>query len=167
MSDLARVLAEVPNVRCVFTADAVRLVVPGVVEVSITASSVLRAEAIVDPFGDRAALLLVELDGQPTRGIVSRHDFVFEPRTVQPELDFLPAGLHIEVREMPDLVGYTEMMEALADAERRLTSTRDVDAALGTVVMLRRFIAGAERFGIDCTEARAMWEGVREALKGM
>jgi hypothetical protein len=123
----------------------------------ITASAVTKHSYVNGPSGERALLLLLDVAGVPVQAIVASTDLVFTPDTLASIL-----GVEIQVNNAPPLVSFSEMMADVTRIEKSSSTEPNVDAVVGSLFMLRSFVAGARRLGIDCSEAESrlqpMWE---------
>jgi len=126
------------------------------VAMSLDPRRVLRQQLVTDPFGDPALLLLLDVAGRPVQVVVSGSDLVFQPDDSVPVGDF--EGPSISVENMPPMIGYSEMFRDLEAYEGKIAAETDIDQVLGSLAMLRYFLAGAERLDIDCAEFTERWK---------
>ena len=112
--------------------------------------------------GDPALLLLLDVRGTHIQAVIASSDLVFQPDESVPVGDLGEPA--IAVGNMPPMVGYSEVLRDLETCERALDTEDDMDRVFGSVVMLRYFIAGAERLGIDCVQTMARWQRLWERL---
>lgn len=130
------------------------------VAMTLDPMNVLRHEQVIDPFGQRALLVLVDVVGTPVQVVVSSSDLVFQP---DDSVEF--GGLRgraIKVDDMPPMVGYSELLRDLTAYEVQIAVETDQDRVLGMLAMLRYFLAGAARLDMDCAELTKRWERLWE-----
>jgi hypothetical protein len=132
-NESGRVLVHVPAISC---------------SMQIDPQTVTRHKYVTGPNGRRALLLALDVEGISVQAIVASTDLVFAPDTRDSGFRF-----RIDVTNMPPLVSYSEVTRDLNAIERKLATETDLDKVVGTLVMLRYFVAGAKRLGIDCRDA--------------
>lgn len=155
---LSSLLDAIPEIRVTQEAAGVRVYVPAVDRsMLIDARAVGQHEYVTGPNGDRALLLLVDVMGVPVQAIVASTDLVFAPDTLDSGL-----GITVDVANAPPLVSFSEMMRDLSTVESKVSTERDFAKVMGTLVMLRYFVRGARRLGIECGDAesrlRKLWD---------
>jgi hypothetical protein len=103
---------------------------------------------VTGPDRRRALLLSLDMEGISVQTIVASTDLVFTP-------DTRDSGFPIRVcvTNMPPLVSFSEMMRDLNALERKSSTETDSAKVVGMLVMLRYFVAGAKRLGIDSRDA--------------
>jgi hypothetical protein len=156
-------LSEVPGINVSWDGDKCRVAWERVnVALTLRPSQVIRHQRVVDPFGQPAEMLLLNVSGTPVQVAISGSDLVFEPdESVRvSDLD----GPSIQVVDMPQMVGYSEVLRDLDVLEGMLGTEPNIDRLFGFAVRLRFFIAGAERIGVDCVELMARWERLWKRL---
>lgn len=160
---LATALSGVPGISTRWDADACVIAWKHLdVVLRLYASRVIRHQRVVDPFGQPAELLLLNVHGIPVQVAISGSDLVFEPdESVRVgELE----GPAIHVVDMPQMVGYSEVLRDLDVLQRALDTEPNIDRLFGFAARLRYFIAGAERIGLDCGDLMARWGQLWERL---
>lgn len=154
---LCSLLREIPQNRVTQEDDEVLVHVPAIDRsILLDASAVTRHSWEAGPDGERALMLWLDVAGVVV--IVASTDLVFAPDTFDSGL-----GINIDVKNAPPLVSFSEMMRDLGAAERNSTTERNFAKVMGTLVMLRYFIAGAaKRLGIECGDAESKLERLWE-----
>lgn len=161
-SDLMEALAEVPGVLAVDDGSVVRVAISAIeLEVGLAADSVVAMRLIEAPNGTPALMMLLDIQDEPVQVIISDTDLAYPPDASDHGLEY---GIAITVEDMPPLVGYTEMMRDLETAASRLAGQSNLDNVMGTVVMLRYFINGAMRLGIDCSRPLELWRPLKDMV---
>ena len=161
-SDLMEALAEVPGVLAVDDGSVVRVTISAIeLEFGLAADSVVGMQLIEAPNGTPALMMLLDIQDEPVQVIISDMDLAYSPDSSDHGLEY---GIEISVEDMPPLVGYTEMMRDLETAPSRLEGHRNLDHVMGTVVMLRYFINGAMRLGLDCTRPLELWQPLKDMV---
>lgn len=159
--EFLQLIAEVPTVSAVPNGGSVKVTVPGPdLTLHVAPDKVVGARVIDGPFGEPALTMLLDLGGEPVQLIIAPNDVAFSPDPSDTGLDL---GMQVGVEDMPPIVGYTEMMRGLETAADRLQNEQNFDSVMASLAMLRYFIAGAERVGLDCTQAMKMWVDLKEA----
>ena len=159
-AQLAAVLAEIPNIRVGTEVAAVSVYVPAISRsVVIDPKAVREHSCVLGPTGERALHLVLDINAVPVQVIVTPDDLVFAPDTGDAGF-----GISIDVTDAPPLVSFSEMVRDLDAVARKLSTEKNLDHVVGALVMLRYFVAGAKRLGIECRDAesklRSMWEQV-------
>jgi hypothetical protein len=156
---LCSLLDAIPEIRVTQEAAGVRVYVPAVDRsMPIDAHTVRQHEYVTGPNGDRALLLLVDVMGVSVQVIVASTDLVFAPDTLDSGL-----GITVDVANAPPLVSFSEMMRDLSTVESKVSTVTDFDKVMGTLVMLRYFVRGARRLGIECGDAESRLQKLWDA----
>jgi hypothetical protein len=149
MTELCSLLELISEIQVRHDGGRVLVHVPAISRsMQIEPQTVMRHKYVTGPNGRRALLLSLDVEGISVQAIVAPTDLVFAPDTRDSGFKF-----RIDVTNVPPLVSFSEMMRDLNAVERKLSTETNLDKVLGTLVMLRYFVAGAKRLGIDCRDA--------------
>ena len=149
MTELCSLLEPISEILMRHEAGRVVVHVPAISRsIPIDPQTVMQHQYVTGPDGRRALLLSLDVEGISVQAIVAPTDLVFAPDTRDSGFRF-----SIDVTNMPPLVSFSEMMRDLNAVERKLPAETNLDKVVGTLVMLRDFVAGAKRLGIDCRDA--------------
>lgn len=153
---LCSLLREIPKIHVTQEGDKVLVHVPAIDRsILLDANAVTRHSWEAGPNGVRALMLWLDVAGVVV--IVASTDLVFAPDTLDSGL-----GININVKNAPPLVSFSEMMRDLGAAEGNSATETNFAKVMGTLVMLRYFIAGAKRLGIECGDAESKLERLWE-----
>jgi hypothetical protein len=158
-TQLRSLLAEISEIRVMPDAAGVLVHVPAIDRsILINPDAVRQHNYVTGPTGKRALQLLLDLESVPVQAIVASNDLVFAPDTRDAGL-----GIKVSVTDAPPLVSVSEMMRDLDTVAQNLSTEKNFDNVVGALVMLRYFVAGAKRVGIECSDAesklRQLWDG--------
>jgi hypothetical protein len=139
-------------------ADGALVYVPAIDRSLMIRANAVKQHAYVDtPSGEPALMLLLDVDSKPVQAIVASTDLVFAPDTGDSGF-----GIAVDVTNAPPLVGFSEMVRDIGRVEKTWPTEENFDKVIGNLVLLRYFVAGAKRLGIECTEAESkvqrLWE---------
>ena len=163
---IADVIGHIPGITVTASGDELRVRCERIgVAMKLDPRRVLRQQLVTDPFGAPALMLLLDVAGTQVQVVVSSSDLVFQPDDSVPvgELE----GPRISVENMPPMIGYSEMLRDLEAYEGKIAAETDIDRGLGTLSMLRYFLAGAERLDIDCAEFTSRWQRLWQRFSKM
>ena len=92
---------------------------------------------------------------------ISTSDLAFEPDSSETGLD---NDVPLSISNMPSIVGYSEMVEALNDLKSYIETERNYAKVFSTLVMCRYFLNGAKRIGVDIDILMAKWHQLKDRV---
>ena len=162
--EFKNLLGDVNEIQVVVVNSSFKIYVPEInKEIYLSPEEVIRWSYILDPFGHKALLLLIHKSAyEEYKLIIDPKDLVFEPVKSSESLG-LAQFISCNVREMPPMIGYSEIVRDFTNIKNAINATNRFDDILGSIILLRYYLNGAERVGIDCQELNQYWQSMVEA----
>lgn len=162
--ELRGLLNKVSEIRVTDTGHGFEICVPAIDKrVILVPDKIIYWRIVCDPFGDDA--LFVEIQDTPNSSyqfIVAPRDMVFEPDASDSGLG-LGNSINFGITDLPPLVSYAEIARGLKKIKSGLASPR-FDTLLAHMIMIRYFLNGAKRAGVDCEDLSLEWQDIAREL---
>lgn len=139
---------------------------------SIPVDDIVTYKSFTDPFGD-TGLMVVKFSTSSDDEIsdyeelctifISPNDLAFEPDTSDTGLEF---DIPCDVTNMPEIVGYSELLDYLEKFETFCETEKNLARVIGTLIMIRYFIDGLKRLKINVNieELLKKWNQLRSKV---